>query len=108
VKLSRDELKRLEAYGSLPPPFLPFLPDSTSGTMPLSPPGGGSAAPRVPNMLSLGKDTVPGSGASGYDGTAFGADGSSVLQALYATDAVKQAFARLSERKQTRLNSLLK
>jgi hypothetical protein len=105
VKLSRDELKRLEAYGGLPPPFLP---DNTSGTMPLSPPGGGSAAPRVPNMLSLGKDTVPGSGASGYDGTAFGADGSSVLQALYATDAVKQAFARLSERKQTRLNSLLK
>lgn len=43
-------------------------------------------------MLSLGKDTVPGSGASGYDGTAFGADGSSVLQALHATDAVKQAL----------------
>ena len=39
-----------------------------SGTMS---PGGGSAAPRVPNMLSLGKDTVPGNGDSGYGGAAL-------------------------------------
>ena len=53
--------------------------------------------------MSSGKGTVPGSGSSrhptrdsGYGGAAFGAGGSSALQALYATDVVKQAFASLS------------
>jgi len=67
------------------------------------PPGDGSATPGVPGALSLGKDTVPGSGSShhptqdsGYGGSPFGAGGSSALQAFYATDVVKQAFASLS------------
>lgn len=69
------------------------------------PPRGGSAAPGAPDTSSLEKDTVPGNGSSehprqdsGYGGAAFGAGGSSALQALYATDAVKQAFASLSYR----------
>jgi len=91
VKLNRDELQRLKVYGGVPP--LHVLPDS--GTMPLFPQGGGNAAPGNPDASSLGKDTVPG---SGYGGAAFGTGGSLslALQALYASDTVKQAFASLS------------
>ena len=103
VKLSKDEVRRLNAYGCLLPSPVP--PDN--GTMPPFSPGGGSAAPGAPDTSSLGKDTVPGSGSSqhprqdsGNGGAAFGAGGSSALQALYASVAVKQAFASLSYRDQ--------
>ena len=100
MKLSGDEVRRLKAYGGLV--SSPVLPESG---MPPFPPGGGNAAPGPPDTSSSGKDTVPGSGSSqrprqdgGNGGAAFGAGGSSALQALYATDAVKQAFASLSHR----------
>lgn len=71
--------------------------------MPSFPPGGSSAAPGPPDASSLGKDIVPGSGSSqhptqdsGLSGPVFGAGGSFALQALYATDVVKQALASLS------------
>jgi len=96
VKLSTDELQRLKVYGGLSP--LPVLPNS--GPVPPFPPGGGSAAPGVPDASPSEKDTVPGNGSShsGYGKAAFGAGGSSALQALYATGAVKRAFASLSYR----------
>jgi len=85
VNLSMDEVQRLKMYGGLSPS--PVLPDSS--TMPPFPPGGSSAAPGVPDTSSLGKYTVPGSGSSqhpsqdsGYGRAAFGAGGSSALQAL--------------------------
>jgi hypothetical protein len=68
VQLSRDEIQRLKIYGGLP----------------LTP---------TADVSSLGESTVPG---SSYGGAAFGTSGSSALQALYAIDAVKEAFANLS------------
>ena len=95
MKLDRDDVQRLKVYGGVPTLTLPVVPNSS--TMPPFLQGGSSAASEVPYASSLGKDIVPG-GDGGRDGAAFGASGSlsSVLQALYASDAVKQAFASLS------------
>jgi hypothetical protein len=78
--------------------------------LPPFPPGCGDAGSGAPNASSVGKDTVPGRGSSqhlGQDnesgGSRFGAGGSFALQALYATDAVKQAFASLSHPEQPAL-----
>jgi hypothetical protein len=104
VKLSEDEFRRLKAYVAL-------LASPESGTMHPSPPGGGSTATGDPDTSPSGKDKVAGGGStqdpkkdSGNNGGAtFGAGGSTALQALYATDAVKQAFANLSSRGQAAL-----
>jgi hypothetical protein len=87
--LSWDEIQRLKIYGGLP-----LTPTETnSSAMPPFPPEGGFAAPGLPaDVSSLGKSMVPG---CSYGGAAFGASGSSALQALYATDAVKRAFESL-------------
>ena len=89
MKLSEDELRRLEVYGGYP------IPPVDSGTMS---PGGGSATPRVPDASrkdiasDIGSPQHPRQGSGYYGGAAFGA-GSAAVQALYATDAVKKAFA---------------
>ncbi|KAH9995386.1 hypothetical protein BJV74DRAFT_883905 [Russula compacta] len=99
AKLSSDEVRRLKVYSALSHPSV--FPDSS--TMPSFPQGGGSATPGPHDASSLGKDTAPGSGSSqhpmqdsGLGTAASGAGGSFALQALYATDVVKQAFANLS------------
>ena len=106
VKLSRDEVQRLKAYGGLSPS--PVISDSS--TIPRFLLGGGNSAPEVPDASSSSKDTVPGSGSSQYPGqdshhggTGLGAHGSLALQALYSTDAAKNAFASLSCRNQPAL-----
>lgn len=108
VKLSPDDVRRLEEFGGLP-----IRPDS-SGIMPPSPPGGGSAASEIPDTSSSGKETGPGSGSSqhprqdgDYGGAAFGAGGSSALQALYAPDVVKQAFASLERQRNEKPDLIL-
>jgi hypothetical protein len=70
-----DEVRRLEVYGGISPsPFGNTIPGTGSSQHP--------------------------SQDSGYGRAAFGAGGSSALQALYATDAVKQAFVSLWYRDQ--------
>jgi hypothetical protein len=65
------------------------------------PPGSGDVAAGEPDVSPTGDDTVPGSslsprrpgGNNNHDGMGFSASTSLALQALYANDAVKRAFA---------------
>lgn len=90
VKLSKDEVRRIEEYS-----FLlvfsshcttsPFPPDGAAGERDVSPTGnevrGSSLSPHRPG------------GNNNHDGAGLSAGTSLALQALYASDAVKRAFA---------------
>ncbi|KAM6488962.1 hypothetical protein JOM56_015598 [Amanita muscaria] len=89
VKLNKDEIRRLSVYSGLSP-------SPVVGTMYPFPLGSGISAFGGPDSMPSGNDTVP--GASSYThqpGAGLPAGSSLAFQALYANDAVKQAFASL-------------
>ncbi|KAF5386637.1 hypothetical protein D9615_001520 [Tricholomella constricta] len=110
VKLSTDEVRRLNEYWSLfaPPVF------SDVSIMPPSLPGGGDAAAAEPEVSPSGGEAVAGGsllpiqlGGSNQQGRAvLPANRSLAFQALYSNDAVKCAFAALDrERHSVKLYS---